>query len=308
MKTNYIKKKLKSNRGASLSIALLLFLVCAVLGSVILKTATAAAGRLVGVAEADQRYYSVNSAADLLAKELDGQTVHIRRAKVSSATFIHTYVTDEYNNTDLVGTETEGTTNPAYYYKAHQDDNSANSINKTLDFDKYFKDNKVTSDSTLLISAAYRFLFGFSEAESTGAPLASAVWDHSTPLGDQNKILEERTYYLDHDEEYGFLKARVVEQIRGDGTIIIVISNDTAQASDGAATGSSADDIYEVRLVFTPTIKNRSAKDTVDESGDINFTPVVGGESTLTEIETYYEYRYTAITWNLTEVEKAGLE
>ena len=61
-----IKKKLSSQRGASLTFALLLFLVCSVVGSVVLTAGTAAAGRMSEISEMDQRYYSVNSAAKLL--------------------------------------------------------------------------------------------------------------------------------------------------------------------------------------------------------------------------------------------------
>lgn len=65
----YMKRaaeKLKSSRGASLMMALLLFLVCAVVGSAVLTAGTAASGRMAKIAESDQRYYSVNSAANLL--------------------------------------------------------------------------------------------------------------------------------------------------------------------------------------------------------------------------------------------------
>ena len=61
-----LRKKLCSEKGASLSYALLLFLVAAAVGSVVLTAATSASGRLAGLAEADQRYYSVTSAAELL--------------------------------------------------------------------------------------------------------------------------------------------------------------------------------------------------------------------------------------------------
>ena len=61
-----LKQKLKSQTGASITFALLLFLVCAVVGSTVLVAGTAAAGRMSKVAEMDQRYYAVNSAARLL--------------------------------------------------------------------------------------------------------------------------------------------------------------------------------------------------------------------------------------------------
>lgn len=63
-------KKLHSSKGASLTFALLAFLVCAVISAVLLASASASAGRLSGLAEADQRYYAVTSAAQLFCDEL----------------------------------------------------------------------------------------------------------------------------------------------------------------------------------------------------------------------------------------------
>lgn len=66
-----VLKKLRSRKGASLTFALLAFLVCAVISAVLLASASAAAGRLSGLAEADQRYYAVTSAAQLFCDELE---------------------------------------------------------------------------------------------------------------------------------------------------------------------------------------------------------------------------------------------
>ena len=65
-----IKRKLKSRAGASITFALLLFLVCAVVGSVVLAAGSAAAGRFSRLREMDARYYSVTSAASLLREKL----------------------------------------------------------------------------------------------------------------------------------------------------------------------------------------------------------------------------------------------
>lgn len=70
-------KKLRSQKGASISFALLLFLVCGILCSVILTAATAASGRMSEIAEVDQRYYAVTSAAELLKDLIDGEIVSI---------------------------------------------------------------------------------------------------------------------------------------------------------------------------------------------------------------------------------------
>lgn len=74
---NRIKKKIRSQTGASLTFALLLFLVCAVVGSVVLTAGTASAGRMSKITESDQRFYNVNSAARLLIQLIDGKTVTI---------------------------------------------------------------------------------------------------------------------------------------------------------------------------------------------------------------------------------------
>ena len=68
-----LKQKLKSQTGASITFALLLFLVCAVVGSAVLVAGTAAAGRMSKIAEMDQRYYAVNSAARLLVDQIAGE-------------------------------------------------------------------------------------------------------------------------------------------------------------------------------------------------------------------------------------------
>ena len=71
-----IKKKLRSQYGASITFALLLFLVCAALCSVIIVAATSSAGRMSNLAETDQRYYAVTSAAELM-KDLLKEPVSI---------------------------------------------------------------------------------------------------------------------------------------------------------------------------------------------------------------------------------------
>ena len=72
-----VKNKLRSQRGASFSFALLLFLICAVISSVIIVAATASSGRLALIAQMDQRYYAVTSAAALLRDLIDGQEVEV---------------------------------------------------------------------------------------------------------------------------------------------------------------------------------------------------------------------------------------
>ena len=67
-----IRRKLKSERGASLALALLFFAICAMVASVVLAAATAAAGRMKSLQESDQAKYSLESAAGLLQTYIEG--------------------------------------------------------------------------------------------------------------------------------------------------------------------------------------------------------------------------------------------
>ena len=92
---NRIKKKLNSERGASITWALLIFLVCAVIGSAVLVAGTASSGRMSEVADNDQRYYAVTSAARLLIDMIDDQTATIVKEEANAE---GTAVTNYYVN------------------------------------------------------------------------------------------------------------------------------------------------------------------------------------------------------------------
>lgn len=73
-----IRNRLKSERGASITWALLIFMVCAVVGSAVLVAGTASAGRISKLAKNEQRYYSVTSAVGLLRDVLEGDITTTR--------------------------------------------------------------------------------------------------------------------------------------------------------------------------------------------------------------------------------------
>ena len=70
----WIRNKFISEVGASLAVALLLFLVCAVVGSVVLAGASASAGRLSQRRQLQQERYALQSAADMIRTQLAGGT------------------------------------------------------------------------------------------------------------------------------------------------------------------------------------------------------------------------------------------
>ena len=75
--TGMIRSRLTSEKGASITFALLLFLVCAMVSAVVIVAATTASGRMANIAEADQRYYAVTSAAELLKDSMSEKTVTV---------------------------------------------------------------------------------------------------------------------------------------------------------------------------------------------------------------------------------------
>jgi len=124
-----IRNKIRSRRGASLTFALLLFLVCAVVGSVVLVAGTAASGRLAELAESEQRFYAVNSAAELIVSQLcgDDNKVTIGIKKKADGTYTNTLPEEKTLASDLAtylvfgtlnveenGTETQFNALPAY--------------------------------------------------------------------------------------------------------------------------------------------------------------------------------------------------
>lgn len=90
---NRIRNKLQSRRGASITFALLLFLVCAVISSVVIVAASTAGGRLSTVREMDQRYYAATAAADVLRETLDGKTAIVSYQTSGGATMATTTAT-----------------------------------------------------------------------------------------------------------------------------------------------------------------------------------------------------------------------
>ena len=72
-----LKAKLRSRRGASITFALLLFLVCAVISTVVVVSASTVGGRASGMKENDQRYFAATEAARKLQTIFDNQTVTV---------------------------------------------------------------------------------------------------------------------------------------------------------------------------------------------------------------------------------------
>ncbi len=85
---NAIRNKIKSQEGASLTFALLIFLVCAIISGVVIVAGSTAAGRMSQIAQSDQRYYAVTSAAGLLRDDIDDTTVTVMYKEDASGVYV----------------------------------------------------------------------------------------------------------------------------------------------------------------------------------------------------------------------------
>jgi hypothetical protein len=124
-------KKLKSDRGVSLSVALLFFLVCAILASMLIAAATAANGRAASVIESRQDDSAAVSGARLIADQLQKDVVII----------VETAVIDQNGNTTIKDTT---------YYEA-KDSTGAEGKTSLEDFADY---KKVTNEADFSVLSA----------------------------------------------------------------------------------------------------------------------------------------------------------
>lgn len=99
--SNTAAAKLRSKTGASITFALLLFLVCAALSAVVLVAATTASGRMSNLAQTDQRYYSVTSAACAVRDMLGNGTVTVITLQGVAAPLTFNKPLNQIKNTDI---------------------------------------------------------------------------------------------------------------------------------------------------------------------------------------------------------------
>lgn len=84
-------KKLKGKGGASIVIALVFFLLCLTVGSIVLTAATASAGRMKEQRRRQQDYLTVSSAAELLRDQMAGLTYEITTETIDGGLPQRTY-------------------------------------------------------------------------------------------------------------------------------------------------------------------------------------------------------------------------
>lgn len=262
-----MKCKVNSQRGASLSFALMLFLVCAVVGAIVLSAGMAAAGRVAKLAEADQRYYSVMSAAKLFQSEFGEKKVTVDRIK-SYTHEVSTVLSDSF----VYGDESVTDTDVAYSVKI-DGGTAQSSIN-------------VASISDMLQYFACKLVMG------NAASLEDA-WSYSTvqEIPESETVSRELTISVDGKPE---LEVKAVATLLDGGYIQIDFSN--------TYKGKPAKDVnvFTVRAIMTPDFETPDMK-TVSSSGDTT-TSKVGNTTTETVKTQITETKTTSVTWRIGEL------
>ncbi len=281
-----ILKKLNSRRGASLTFALLLFLVCAAVGSVVLTAATATAGRASGNYEYDQRYYAVMSAADLLRDtlELDDQTVTIlfqRECDVTQRT-PYTRSGDDFVRGEP-GDKVE--TSDTQSFALQISDSEGRFVNwlSTTDPVSSVGDSNVSDDDRgLLRLAALSLVSGKTLNEGL---FRSAAW--LQPDLANAAVPDELTLTIPGHTE---LDVTVTPELQSDGSLTLQLEN------------ASGTDKFKLTMTLAVTVRESSSS--VDS--------YVGAEENLTgdnpnRVESFRrtEQHTATVIWRVTDVRKA---
>lgn len=267
-----LRRKLKSENGASLTFALIIFLVCAVVGSVVLTAGTTAAGRFSKLTEMDKRYYNVMSAVNLLSEELSGKEVKIIREKKTEDTISTTYVVDAGPGGGLSTTETDSTSETTATYNTYinPDDEMTPTYTKEIDLSDYHVVNDgdpiIRDTLSFLTARAVYMLFGEQVCNT------DAAMEYSLNRGNAEP---ESTFQMRHSVEPGKteisdddLLIKGTYELTADGKIIFVLE-------DGSST-----EHYAMRMIMNPVIEETSS---VSDEGSDEEASVVYTENGYTE-------------------------
>ena len=282
---------LRSRTGASITFALLLFLVCAVVGALVLTAGSAAAGRVSNLAQSDQRYYSVSSAAGLLAQELSGKTVKIVQERAVTTEVTTIYKVDLGSTGSVVTPVGESTTTREASYKTKVNDflitNDLSSYDPNLDVGGTAL--SAEAQASFLNARTAILLFGKDGGEimccNDRAMRASMKKgsEQSGELALYHSISEA------DDEADDQLTVTGKYYVQSDGTMIFTLTNQ-----------GDANERYSLRITLTPTI-NETQSDKTTEDTSRSYTDN-GYTETVTTVTT--TVKTSEITWAVSSVEK----
>ncbi len=318
-----ILKKLKSNKGASLTFALLAFLVCAVISAVLLASASAATGRLSNLAETDQRYYAVTSAAQLFCDTLENQEFTIRRTKTSYDVSVRGYMTANGITYGYNATEDEIITwfgRDVYSKKTDSDSYTFNVGGMETIYDG--DDVNGIREISLLADAAMHYVLGVPIKDESGKMTkysAEQAFEREDLPGSPFKVNNDAgtlvsvdqiafgTYHLEYkkndtEQAKEAPAVTVYATLRKDGSIVFEFSNNDDPTKPA----------YKVSVTLTAEVQDDSALPltTSSDSYAFRFDPgTVSGASPRSyecTVTTTVKTKTTTIRWNVTEIKKGA--
>ena len=232
-----ITHKLTSKHGASLSMALMLMLVCTTVAGIALTAATVVAGRHSRLEDLDSSFYNVTSAASVFWDELDG---------------LKTNPTEIVRTCDATPTGTTGLSDPT-------------SISVVFD-----GSDNVPTNATLFQKISCDLVFGRVDNDLTKERVVTdTMFVNSINLstGDVKETTVSETPYDSFEVKVGSSKAKVTVTPRQDGSVEFLFSEDkdpsttctiVASASITNTTVIPSDNHYrwETSVVWTPMYMN----------------------------------------------------
>ena len=283
--------KLRSRRGASLLAALFVFLVCSVIGIVVVTAATAAAGRASKLAENDQRYFSVASAAELLAQELSGKPVTIQRVKTTEQIRESTV----YFSSEAPASPPKPTQWTVKYETKIEGISDAAQPAETTNINTGDAPLGLTAggseisleDSSFLTELAVYLLFGTEKCNN------NAAYERSFFSNDYEGYAANGEFTLTHSYMSENLQIEGKYWLRSDGILFIEISN----------AGDADSDRFTMVLTLQPSF-DQSYKTSEKTTPKIEFISSGGEPVGYTETRTTEakETKSDAVTWNVISI------
>ena len=264
-------RKLQSQTGASLSFALLLFLVCTVISSIVIISATAVSGRMSEMTDMDQRYYSVTSAAELLRSLVDGKEVTIIKRTDEETQEESTYI---YESNELGPIPKSEVINAII-------DPTSSAVTEIISKIHAFDIDTAALYSSLVNNAAYEIY-------------ARNVVSPSTSGGNDGKIVT-REFVLgaktSDNESYDTLSVSVEETILPN-RLILKVHNTPATGSN-----TNKPSTYALWLVFAEDTDSQKSTSEVQTTVSVN-DPSTGEQITQIKPKTITVETYT-YSWEL---------
>lgn len=324
-----VLKKLRSSKGASITFALLAFLVCAVISAVLLASASAASGRASKLAETDQRYYAVTSAAQLFCDALEDKTTHTPKEFVIERVRTDTSVT-QTKYTEIEGITFRYPVDPADLSKVPGVDSVQESlfelkmtIPDTLEASQpELIDSKIPSGSTsdgsaakitalrdisIFTDAALSYVIGAADSTDVTVTQAYNKKPSSATAGSEAKPIKTWDLELSFAPAvegggYTGVPIKAAATLRSDGSMIIEFRND------------STDQAFKVTVTLAATVTDTSGLPEVTTTEDtyrkFNVLETEGEESVLydyeTTITTTKKTKTTTISWRVAEIKKGA--